>query len=461
MNAFKALTITVFLILVLTGCYNSKQAKKKGASSGDRPFAGLGAVATKKAESPAKMEAAKSLLKLYKSASHYYTAPRVAAGTGMKIDCQFPQNQDWTPAGSPCEGEGKRFGVDTMLWNSETWSAMNFQMNDGHFAAYKVESSGTITNATITLRARFDTDCDGEWEEMSITAKGDATASHAECSMAPNARGLSEIEALLWEPPPKPTKRQARTAKTGATAEVVDQLDKMYKSAAHYYTSPRVSRTGMKLPCQFPASQDWSPSGSPCDGEGHQFEVDTMLWVADTWSALNFQMNDRHYGAYKVESTGTLAGAKAKLMARTDTNCDGKWEVTTRMIEGDPNATSAECSVKANAQLMEGEGPSLSNTPVAPRQDPFAVKTAPTGAPAAKATKGSAWLVTKMTDLADRACACKDITCFKALGSEGQGLQKELAEAMADASTDEQMALMNVMKRIGQCANRLTEKGAP
>ena len=40
-----------------------------------------------------------------------------------------------------------------------------------------------------------------------------------------------------------------------------------------------------------------------------------MLWITDTWSALNFQMNDRHFAAYKVESTGTLAGAKAKLMA--------------------------------------------------------------------------------------------------------------------------------------------------
>ena len=138
-----------------------------------------------------------------------------------------------------------------------------------------------------------------------------------------------------------------KKAESPAKMEAAKSLLNLYKSASNYYTAPRVAMgTGLKIECQFPENQDWTPAGSPCDGEGHQFEVNTMLWTTMTWSALNFQMNDRHHAAYKVESTGTLAGAKAKLMARTDVNCDGKWEVTTRMIEGDPSTTHAECSVK-------------------------------------------------------------------------------------------------------------------
>jgi type IV pilus assembly protein PilA len=39
------------------------------------------------------------------------------------------------------------------------------------------------------------------------------------------------------------------------TTEAIDQLDKIYKGAAVYYTTPKVNKAGIKLECQFPATR--------------------------------------------------------------------------------------------------------------------------------------------------------------------------------------------------------------
>ena len=136
-------------------------------------------------------EAIDGLDKMYKSASYYYTAPRVESGTGRKIDCQFPASQAMTPdvTGRKCcggihdaDGDNK-CDVNTVLWTTPTWSALNFQMNDQHYFGYAFESSGVLAAARFTASAYADLDCDGTLSTFERYGYGDASASHAECSM--------------------------------------------------------------------------------------------------------------------------------------------------------------------------------------------------------------------------------------------------------------------------------------
>ncbi len=59
------------------------------------------------------------------------------------------------------------------------------------------------------------------------------------------------------------------------TTEAMDQLDKIYKGAAAYFSTPRFSQLGEEIPCQFPASVPATPSPKGCadaavdkDGDG-------------------------------------------------------------------------------------------------------------------------------------------------------------------------------------------------
>ncbi len=146
------------------------------------------------------------------------------------------------------------------------------------------------------------------------------------------------------------------------TVEAIDQLDKIYKSAANYYTSPRVARgTGMKLPCQFPESQSMTPNvnNRACCGGEHdsnfndRCDVNVSLWTTPTWSALNFQMNDEHYFGYEFKSSGTLADAKFTAAAYADLDCDGILSTFERYGYGDPSASHAECSMKGSSAFYK------------------------------------------------------------------------------------------------------------
>ncbi len=151
------------------------------------------------------------------------------------------------------------------------------------------------------------------------------------------------------------------------TTEAIDQLDKIYKGAAVYYTNQRISREGDKLPCQFPAPTGMippvGPNGEhPCcsskydsDGDGR---CDSMpeLWDDSTWSALSFQMNDQHYFAYEFDSRGELSDAYMTATAYGDLDCDGVWSTFQRLAFGDPQATRSECSIRgAAAFYVENE----------------------------------------------------------------------------------------------------------
>ena len=139
------------------------------------------------------------------------------------------------------------------------------------------------------------------------------------------------------------------------TTEAIDQLDKVYKGAALYYTSPHVTLAGVKLACRFPGNQGTTPvegtccstgSGSPADTDGDdRCDADPMIWTTPTWSALSFQITDQHYFLYAFDSQGELDAAMFTATANGDLDCDGTFSTFQRVGFGDTRPTGAECGI--------------------------------------------------------------------------------------------------------------------
>lgn len=142
------------------------------------------------------------------------------------------------------------------------------------------------------------------------------------------------------------------------TTEAIDQLDKIYKGAAIYYTAPKINKAGSKLDCQFPDNQAITPvEGTCCVGLGgpdndndERCDQTTTYWDEDTWSALSFQITDQHYYVYSFNQNGQLLdAAQFTANAHGDLDCDGHQSTFQRMGFGDPQATHAECSLQGSA----------------------------------------------------------------------------------------------------------------
>jgi len=141
------------------------------------------------------------------------------------------------------------------------------------------------------------------------------------------------------------------------TTEAIDELDKIYKGAAVYYTTPKIDKAGTKLPCQFPANQTVTPVEATCcatfggpDGDSDdRCDGEPTIWSQPTWSALSFQMNDQHYFVYAFSSQGTLSNASFTATAHADLDCDAVQSTFQRLGFGDPQATNAECALQGSA----------------------------------------------------------------------------------------------------------------
>jgi type IV pilus assembly protein PilA len=144
------------------------------------------------------------------------------------------------------------------------------------------------------------------------------------------------------------------------TTEAIDELDKIYKGAAFYYTKPMIDKAGAKLPCQFPASQGVTPIEASCCGttigsaadsdNDDRCDAKPSNWTdMDVWAALSFQMNDQHYFVYSFDSSGTLDAAQMTAQANGDLDCDATQSTFQRIGWGDPEATRAECAMYGSA----------------------------------------------------------------------------------------------------------------
>jgi len=136
------------------------------------------------------------------------------------------------------------------------------------------------------------------------------------------------------------------------TTEAIDELDKIYKGAAYYYTSPHISSKGSRIYCQFPTDQGLTPDKACCleeNDKNHDGRCDNnaSLWDTPTWSALTFQITDEVYFQYSFSSNGSVRNqAQATANAHADLDCDGTSSTFQRLMFGDPNSANqyVECS---------------------------------------------------------------------------------------------------------------------
>ncbi len=145
-------------------------------------------------------EAVAHLDHLCKASALYYATPRVAAGTGERVPCQFPPSAPATPATSCCDREADADGdgrcdANPSVWSGETWSALGFQLNDAHYFRYAYTSNGlTGSAAMFTVSAYADLDCDGEFSTFERQGYGEDPGPGGECSMKGSAGLYKEDE---------------------------------------------------------------------------------------------------------------------------------------------------------------------------------------------------------------------------------------------------------------------------
>jgi len=145
------------------------------------------------------------------------------------------------------------------------------------------------------------------------------------------------------------------------TSEAIDMLAKIYKGAADYYSTPRVSENAAsKLDCQFPDDQGLTPMEDTCCSGGgvdenndDRCDASPTTWSTPTWSALKFQITEEHYFRYSFDQNDeTMAAAQFTANAHADLDCDTVISTFQRYGKGDPGATKGECSVVSAAALF-------------------------------------------------------------------------------------------------------------
>jgi prepilin-type N-terminal cleavage/methylation domain-containing protein len=152
------------------------------------------------------------------------------------------------------------------------------------------------------------------------------------------------------------------------TAEAVDMLDKIYKGAVDYFTTPRVlpNSAGQTFAdCEFPTSHTavypfyaggccaMAATGSTKD---NRCAANPSAWDGATWSALKFEISDAHYFRYMFDATGVNGTAQFTAHAQADLDCDSDLSTFQRYGKGQnvtigANVLGGECRVNQGAAL--------------------------------------------------------------------------------------------------------------
>ncbi|MFH1532822.1 MAG: hypothetical protein ABIK09_19030 [Pseudomonadota bacterium] len=141
------------------------------------------------------------------------------------------------------------------------------------------------------------------------------------------------------------------------TAEAVDLLDKIYKGAADYYATPRVSMEG-DLPCQFPVDSPLTPTALGCcdpsvDADGDcRCDANPAAWDMPGWAALKFEILDAHSFSYSFDSEGQGGGAMFTAHAQADLDGDGNFSTFQRFGKGGLDNDWGQCGLSGGAALF-------------------------------------------------------------------------------------------------------------
>jgi type IV pilus assembly protein PilA len=118
-------------------------------------------------------EAQMNVRKMFDSTVTYYEAEH-ADIQGNILAKQFADPQAWTPAqGACCAAVGQKCAPNQVQWQTPTWSALNFGVDDPHYYSYQV-AAGAGTGANIgdfqQMQASGDLNCNGTFSLFQRTA---------------------------------------------------------------------------------------------------------------------------------------------------------------------------------------------------------------------------------------------------------------------------------------------------
>jgi type IV pilus assembly protein PilA len=110
------------------------------------------------------------------------------------------------------------------------------------------------------------------------------------------------------------------------TVEATMNVRKLFDSSVSYFEAEHANKTGDPLAKQFPASVGPSPGTSAtaacCGQTGDKCKPSPTNFTADSWSALNFSVDDPFYFVYQYVSTGSDTTAQFTASAYGDLDCD-------------------------------------------------------------------------------------------------------------------------------------------
>lgn len=125
-------------------------------------------------------EAVENLYRLRAGAKAYFHADHYGE-RGNLLPRRFPVSSGWTPASSCC-AQGTTCSPEPAAWNRAPWTNLNFALTTPHYYQYRFASRGVNGDATATIEARSDLDCDGHYssyklllmadEELGVTSRG-------------------------------------------------------------------------------------------------------------------------------------------------------------------------------------------------------------------------------------------------------------------------------------------------
>jgi len=154
--------------------------------------------------------------------------------------------------------------------------------------------------------------------------------------------------------------------KKSKTSEAREFVKKIYDGARSYYMDPdyKGQSIGNSLIApMFPEpSETVAPDMGSCCSTGGKCAPNKELWETDTWTALQFSVDDPHYYSYQYNVTGNATSGESAPIDGTnnytawafgDLDCDG--EYSTFSMYGEVNSIYSDGPAGAAALARTNE----------------------------------------------------------------------------------------------------------
>jgi type IV pilus assembly protein PilA len=137
-------------------------------------------------------EASQFVKKIYEGARIYYMDRNTPRGKIQALASQFPEPVNAYTADAECcamAGTKEKCAPSAALWDTPSWSALKFSVDDPHYYAYNYIAPLTKGDgANYTALARGDLDCDGKFSTFSMYGEINATYSDGPAGAAAISR---------------------------------------------------------------------------------------------------------------------------------------------------------------------------------------------------------------------------------------------------------------------------------